>query len=286
MEEPTAKQGSRWPRLLVGGLVVVVAVIGLGLIVLAIGAGGPSAGHEEPPDALAVSTDDCVICHRQSSPGIVEQYGSSSMAAAEVGCRDCHQVDADYPGAVEHEGTFVLSQPTPARCERCHAAEVAQYNQSRHSLPAYVAMAGTTGLSPDHLARYRAIPEGGFAPDKMRHALFAIEGPAITRFACEACHNVGKPQPDGSVGECQQCHLRHNFSLEQARKPETCNACHIRPHHPQCEIYQESPHGIAYQTGGDSWNWEADPGTLAVRDFPAPTCALPLQRLRPVWDDT
>jgi hypothetical protein len=67
--------------------------------------------------------------------------------------------------------------------------------------------------------------------------------------------------------------LRHEFSLEQARKPETCNACHIGPDHPQWEIYQESPHGIAYATGGHRWHWEADPGTLTVNDFPAPTCA-------------
>jgi hypothetical protein len=134
-------------------------------------------------------------------------------------------------------------------------------------------MTGTAGLSADHMAMYQAIPEGSFAPDKMRNALFAIEGPEITRFACEACHNVGRPQPDGSVGECQQCHLRHAFSLEQARKPETCNACHIGPDHPQWEIYQESPHGISYMTGGDDWNWEADAGTLTVSDFPAPTCA-------------
>jgi hypothetical protein len=258
----------------VAGIVVVVAVLGFGLVALAIGAGGRPAGVEATPDALALSNDDCVVCHRRSSPGIVEQYGASTMAAVEVGCRDCHQVNRSYPGAVEHEGTFILAQPTPARCERCHTAEVAQYYQSRHSLPAYVAMVGSSGLSQDHLAMYQAIPEGSFAPDKMRNALFAIEGPAITRFACEACHNVGKPQPDGSVGECQQCHLRHTFSLEQARKPETCNACHIGPDHPQWEIYQESPHGIAYLTGGDSWQWQAEPGTLTVSDFPAPTCAI------------
>jgi hypothetical protein len=234
----------------------------------------------------------------------------STMAAAEVNCRDCHEVDSDYPGAVEHEGTFVLNQPTPARCERCHSAEVAQFYQSRHSLPAYTAMTGTAGLSADHLAMYQAIPEGSFAPDKMRNALFAIEGPDITRFACESCHNIGRPQPDGSVGECQQCHLRHTFSLEQARKPETCNACHIGPDHPQWEIYQESPHGISYMTGGDRWNWEAEPGTLTVNDFPAPTCATchfsgfgsagtthdvgdrltwylfsPLSERRPTWED-
>jgi hypothetical protein len=158
-------------------------------------------------------------------------------------------------------------------CETCHTAEVAQFNQSRHGLPAYVAMVGVDALSETHRAMYEAIPEGGFSPDRMRNALFEIEGPAVTRFACEGCHNVGRPAADGSVGECQQCHLRHEFSLEQVRKPETCNACHIGPDHPQWEIYQESPHGIAYATGGDKWHWEAEPGTLTVEDFPAPTCS-------------
>ncbi len=261
------------PRLLVAGAVVVIAVMGMALVGLVIAGSRPGAGPAVEVDALAGSRDECTVCHRRSTPGIVEQYGSSTMAAAEVDCRDCHEVDRTYPGAVEHEGTFVLGEPTPARCERCHRAEVAQYEQSRHSLPAYVAMVGVEGLSAEHQTQYQGIPEGGFAPDKMRNALFAIEGPEITRFACEGCHNVGRPQPDGSVGECQQCHLRHEFSLEQARKPETCNACHIGPDHPQWEIYEESPHGIAYLTGGESWNWEAEPGTLTVSDFPAPTCA-------------
>jgi hypothetical protein len=158
-------------------------------------------------------------------------------------------------------------------CQDCHQAEVAQFNQSRHGLPSYVAYAGTEHLTEAQLAQYEAIPEGSFAPDKMRNALFALEGPEITNFACEDCHNVGRPAADGSVGQCSKCHQRHEFSLEQARKPETCNHCHIGPDHPQWEIYQESPHGIAYATGGDNWHWEAEPGTLDTTDFPAPTCA-------------
>lgn len=35
------------------------------------------------------------------------------MAGAEVGCRDCHEVAANYPDAIEHEGTFVLASPPP-----------------------------------------------------------------------------------------------------------------------------------------------------------------------------
>ncbi len=263
----------RSTRVLIIGLVAVIVVLGLALVTLAIVQPAVPA-QPERVDALASSKDECVVCHRRTTPGIVKQYGYSTMAAAEVACRDCHEVQADYPGAVEHEDTYVLNQPTTAMCERCHATEVAQFHQSRHGIPAYVAYAGTEDLAPELLEMYEAVPEGGFNPDRSRNALFAKEDPAITRFACESCHNIGKPQADGSVGECQKCHLRHEFSLEQVRKPETCNACHIGPDHPQWEIYQESPHGIAYATGGDDWHWEAEAGTLTVSDFPAATCAI------------
>ena len=260
-------------RVLIVGLISVVIVLGLAFVVLSV---GRSALPPQPErvDALARSDDECVVCHRRTTPGIVRQYGYSTMAAAEVSCSDCHEVQAGYPGAGEHEGVHILNHPTPAMCQRCHIPEVAQFNQSRHGLPAYVAMVGVRDLSPELLAAYEAIPEGGFSPDKMRNALYALEGPDITRFACESCHNVGRPHPDGAVGQCHKCHLRHEFSLEQARKPETCNACHIGPDHPQWEIYQESPHGIAYATGGERWHWEAEAGTLTVDDFPAATCAI------------
>ncbi|MCL4250689.1 MAG: nitrate reductase [Anaerolineae bacterium] len=259
-------------RTLVIGVLTVVLVLGLALVMFAVSnAISPDTG---PVNALANSDDACVTCHRNSTPGIVVQYGHSSMAAANVRCVDCHEVASDYPAAVEHEGTWVLGSPTTAMCQECHQAETAQYNASRHGLPAYAAVFGTEGLSEELLAVYEAIPEGSFAPDKSRNAIAALEGPDMTRFTCEGCHNIGRPAPDGSVGQCQKCHLRHEFSLEQARRPETCNACHIGPDHPQWEIYQESPHGIAYATLGDSWNWEAEPGTLTTADFPAPTCAI------------
>jgi len=272
--EPSNSGFDIW-RLLIAGLVGVAIVGGLILISMAVSesaAGGTA--ETERVNVLANSSNECVVCHERTTPGIVEQYGHSSMAAAEVACEDCHVVPAGYPGSVEHEGTFVLNQPTTAMCEECHQTEVAQYSQSRHGLPSYVAYAGTGELTTEQLALYEAIPEGSYAPDKMRNALFALEGPEITEFACVECHKIGRPAADGSIGECQQCHLRHEFSLEQVRKPETCNHCHIGPDHPQYEIYQESPHGIAYATGGHNWNWEAEPGTLDVTDFPAPTCAI------------
>jgi hydroxylamine dehydrogenase len=260
-------------RILIIGLISVIVVVGIAFLVLVIGHAGVKVNLEQV-DVLANSSDACVTCHRETSPGIVDEFGHSSMAAAQVTCRSCHEVNANYPGAVEHEGTFILSTPTTAMCQNCHEAEVAQFYQSRHSLPAYVAVAGSQGLSTTLLAMYQAIPEGSFAPDKARNAIAVLEGSAITPIACEDCHSIGRPAADESVGRCQKCHIRHAFNLVQARKPETCNNCHIGPDHPQWEIYQESAHGILYAIMGAEWNWDAEPGNLTVIDFPSPTCAL------------
>lgn len=261
-------------RVIIIGLTAVLVTLGLVTIIIVLGRQSALSESPRDVDALATSKDDCVTCHRDESPGIVEQYARSAMAAAEVTCRDCHEVPQGYANAIAHEGTFVLNTPTTARCEVCHEAQVAQFNQSRHGLPSYVAYAGSNQLTDVQEALYEGIPEGTYAPDSSRHALYVLEGEAITRFACESCHDIGKPSTDGSVGQCQSCHLRHAFSLEQVRKPETCNACHIGPDHPQWEIYQESSHGISYMTGGDNWHWDADPGTLTVVDMPAATCAI------------
>ncbi len=262
-------------RVVVVGLVMVLCVMGIALIEMTIGHYTGFGDDPERINALTNSMDECIGCHRNTTPGIINQYGFSTMAAVGVTCSDCHEVNEDYPGAQNHMGQFfILPEPTPALCGKCHNQQVRQFTRSRHSAPAYAAMRGTDDFNPQQLEIYEAIPEGDYEPDKLRNALYDLEGPEITRFACEGCHNIGKPHPDGSIGECQSCHLRHEFSLVQVRKPETCNACHIGPDHPQWEIYQESPHGIAYMTTGEHWNWHGEPGTLSVSDFAAPTCAI------------
>ena len=136
------------------GLIGVIVVAALILVILAISSGSEPAGDQKV-DALARSDNECVVCHRKTTPGIVEQYGHSTMAAAEVECEDCHQVAVDYPGAEEHEGAYILASPTTAMCEDCHQAEVAQYNASRHAIPAYVAFAGAQELDEGLLAMYQ-----------------------------------------------------------------------------------------------------------------------------------
>ena len=175
MDQPAAPP--RFPRVLIVGLVSLLVLLGFIIIIRLTGFQNavPSA---QPPDALANSSDKCVACHRQSSPGIVDQYGHSKMAASKVGCSDCHEVAAGYPGAVAHEGTYVLASPTTAKCQRCHPAETAQYLQSRHGLPAYVAWAGSKDLSPALMAQYQSIPEGSLP--RIRPATPLLSSRAVT----------------------------------------------------------------------------------------------------------
>jgi len=87
------------------------------------------------------------------------------MAVAEANRVECHEVDEGYPGGVEHEGVYVLPSPSAAMCDRCHTTEVAQFNQSRHALPAFVAYAGIEPLNEEQLTLYRSIDEIT-APDR------------------------------------------------------------------------------------------------------------------------
>jgi len=72
---------------------------------------------------------------------------------------------------------------------------------------------------------------------------------------------------------CMSCHLRHNFSAEQAREPEACGRCHLGPDHPQKEIYEESAHGIAYRAHKDKMNPGSSKWVVGEDYSAAPTCA-------------
>jgi len=81
-------------KIWIAGMVVVFILIGFGLVLFSINQSlQPAIKSAEPIDALATSQDDCVTCHRDETPGILQQYSISTMAAAEVSCRDCHEVE-------------------------------------------------------------------------------------------------------------------------------------------------------------------------------------------------
>jgi len=84
---------------------------------------------------------------------------------------------------------------------------------------------------------------------------------------------IGRFNPDGSLGSCNACHSRHEFSKALSRQPENCGKCHMGPDHPQIEIYNESKHGIAFRNKLAEMNLD-HPEWVVGRDYSAaPTCA-------------
>jgi hydroxylamine dehydrogenase len=100
-----------------------------------------------------------------------------------------------------------------------------------------------------------------------------LEGGSAITSGCEACHSVGKPNSDGTIGNCTSCHTRHTSSVQIARLPSTCGQCHMGPDHSQLEIYEESKHGVMFQAQQSQLNLSAPPKTLTTRDMFVPTCA-------------
>lgn len=262
------------PKTIIVGFVVTVVAI----IIIYLFTKLPSGGEKQNNEKVSFgSADKCAACHKRVTPDIVEQYSRSTMALAGVVCTDCHVVDRTNPMGKEHEGYFITSSPTPKQCANCHPGETNQFEVSRHGAPAWVALSGFSDFSPEQQKSIEQIPGINRGPNgivtAMRNSLFDIEGPSVTKAACQTCHSIGKPNADQTIGNCNKCHLRHEFSIEQVRKPEVCGQCHLGPDHPQMEIYNESAHGVMYQTDGSKWNWIQKPGRLTTKDMPAPTCA-------------
>lgn len=130
---------------------------------------------------------------------------------------------------------------------------------------------GVEGISDELVAFGERFHPG--AVDRPRNALALLEGRGAIDTGCLACHEIGRPNLDGSIGTCTECHSRHSTSIALAREPQTCGQCHMGPDHSQIEIYNESKHGVLFNAQRASMNLDAEPKRLTTRDMSVPTCA-------------
>jgi ribosomal protein L31 len=244
------------------------------------------ASVKESPSELSEETQKCVACHKKHNPGITQQWGSSKHYRANVGCYECHAAEEGDPDAYIHDDKKVKKLisiiVSPKDCSNCHEKEAKQAVESHHAKAARI-----LGSLDNLLAE---VVEGNSA--------FITEGfpegtSAVAVSGCWQCHGsqvkvledgqldpatwpntgIGRINPDGSEGACTACHARHQFSVAQAREPNTCGKCHLGPDHPQKEIYEESKHGIQFVANKDKMNLE-NPKWIPGEDyFTGPTCS-------------
>lgn len=266
--DPTPPDNTPFPLRSVFGAVF----IGTALIAAALVVNGkrPAAQVSHPNAQLIKAEGKCAACHRRETAAIVAQYETSRHAQAQVNCLQCHE-PAEGQDAVDHNGFRIATKLTSLNCKRCHATEYEQFARSRHALPAYAAVQGIEGASAAQIAHAEKYHPGTVR--RPANGLANVQGRGTKAKGCVACHEIGRPNADGSIGSCTQCHSRHSASVALARQPETCGQCHMGPDHSQLEIFSESKHGILFNAQKGSMNLSAPPKSLTTADMSVPTCA-------------
>ena len=230
----------------------------------------PAAETEQPTAELVRATGKCAECHARVQYSVVHEYEMSLHASKDVNCLDCHQ-PATGQEKEDHHGFVISKQLTAGNCRTCHEAIYQQFLHSRHAAPAWAAIYGEKGLTPEQVNLSEQFQPGGTR--RPPHPFVQLEGGSAMASGCEQCHSVGKPNSDGTIGTCTACHTRHVSSVRVARLPSTCAQCHMGPDHSQIEIYEESKHGVMFQAQENLLNLDAPPKTLTTRDMFVPTCA-------------
>ena len=168
---------------------------------------------------------DCVKCHTDTTPGIVNDWRISKHGENDLQCATCHgeeHLSADDVGKVKI--------PTPETCAACHEERVEQYKKGKHAM-AWAAM--------------NAMPTMHWQPAILTEGMKG----------CGGCHKIGlkteddiklikKNSPGFGTASCDSCHTRHTFSVKEARQPQACQTCHMGFDHPQWEMYSSSKHGV------------------------------------------
>ena len=249
------------------------------------------------PKEMSEETKACAQCHKQENPGLVQQWGRSQHYRANIGCFECHGANVEDPDAYTHYGQTISVLVTPKDCSRCHTAEAEQFAASHHSKAARI-LGSLDNVLADVVEGNQGMVTAGH-PEGV--AASAVNG-------CWQCHGteikvlpggrldpatypnsgIGRINPDGSEGACNACHLRHEFTLAQARHPDTCGKCHLGPDHPQKEIYEESKHGISFFSKVNEMNMDNAKWVVGEDYWAAPTCAtchMSATRTSPVTHD-
>jgi len=193
--------------------------------------------------ALAYA-EDCMVCHKKVTPGIVTDWKLSKHSKNDVGCATCHG-----DGHTTAKDIANAQIPTPETCGACHEDRVSQYKKGKHAV-AWAAM--------------KAMPTAHFQPMAMMEGMKG----------CGGCHKIGlkteeeikdlkKTGTGFGTASCDACHTRHTFSVKEARQPQACETCHMGFDHPQWEMYSGSKHGVRALLKQEK---------ILAESTPAPTC--------------
>jgi hypothetical protein len=135
--------------------------------------------------AIPENSKQCVDCHRQSTPGIIDHWVGSMHATKGVGCVECHQAEADDADAFNHWGTTIATIVTPLDCSRCHETEYQEFEGSHHAKGGNI-LASLDNFLAETVEGSR-VPFNPHSPTPGM-AIDEVNGMASAFVGCQQCH--------------------------------------------------------------------------------------------------
>jgi hydroxylamine dehydrogenase len=135
--------------------------------------------------SIPVKSRNCVECHGQSSPGIIDHWKGSTHARKGVGCVECHLADKGDVDGFDHYGAHIATIVTPRDCARCHERESTEFQNSHH------AKAGNILASLDNFLAETVegsrVPFNPHSPTPGK-TVEEVNGMASANIGCQQCH--------------------------------------------------------------------------------------------------
>ena len=155
-------------------------------------------GLSEASISVPDSSADCVSCHLEENPGIVEHWEGSPHAESGVACVDCHQAEEGDADGFRHEGVLIASVVTPKDCSRCHIEEAAEFEASHHAKAGNILASLDNFLAETVEGAREPFNPHSETPGKM---VDMVNGTASAFSGCQQCHGskVALLHEDGSM---------------------------------------------------------------------------------------
>jgi hypothetical protein len=153
----------------------------------------------EPRIVIPATSKQCIDCHQQSTPGIIDHWKGSTHARKGIGCVECHQADKGDADGFDHYGHHIATVPTPLDCSRCHKKEFEEFEHSHH------AKAGNILASLDNLLAETVegsrVPFDPHSPTPGKGKIDKVNGMASAFTGCQQCHGskVALQSTDGKM---------------------------------------------------------------------------------------
>ena len=156
------------------------------------------SGTGQPHIAIPATSKQCIDCHRQSTPGIIDHWTESTHARKGIGCVECHQAEKGDVDGFDHYGHHIATVITPRDCSRCHKEVFDEFERSHH------ASAGNILASLDNFLAETV--EGNRTPFNPHSptpgkSVDMVNGMSSSFTGCQQCHGskVALQSTDGKM---------------------------------------------------------------------------------------